>query len=49
MLQEITESNSGNALDFDGFLRELTNRIVYLLLYGEIHSLRKVGRLTSTS
>jgi Ca2+-binding EF-hand superfamily protein len=28
LLQEIQDATHGNALDFEGFLRELTNRIV---------------------
>lgn len=30
LLTEINESNNGNALDFEGFVRELTNRIVMI-------------------
>lgn len=28
LLQEITDANSGNSLDFEGFVKELTTRIV---------------------
>jgi Ca2+-binding EF-hand superfamily protein len=28
LLQEVQDSTNGNALDFEGFLREITNRIV---------------------
>jgi Ca2+-binding EF-hand superfamily protein len=31
LLQEVHDSTNGNALDFEGFLKELTSRIVVLL------------------
>jgi Ca2+-binding EF-hand superfamily protein len=29
LLQEVQDSINGNALDFEGFLKEITNRIVF--------------------
>jgi len=48
LLQEIHDQTSGNALDFEGFLKELTNRIVFGCLYREILSLKKEEKLIST-
>lgn len=44
LLQEIHDSSSGNALDFEGFLKELTARIVYLCLFREILSQKKAEK-----
>ena len=41
VLQDINESNHGNALDFEGFVRELTNKIVRTDLFREILSARR--------
>ena len=48
VLQDINESNHGNALDFEGFVRELTNKIVRTVLFREILSTRRVGKALST-
>lgn len=48
LLQEIHDSTSGNALDFEGFLKELTNRIVFFCLSRVILSPKKVERPIST-
>jgi len=47
LLHEIHEGTGGNALDFEGFLREVTNRIVTYVLFRVIHLARKAEKLTS--
>ena len=32
LLEEVNESTNGNALDFEGFVKELTNRIVFFCM-----------------
>lgn len=47
VLQEIHEATSGNALDFESFLRELTNKIVVMILFRATLSMKKAERLIS--
>ena len=48
VLEDISDANSGNALDFEGFVRELTNRIVELDLFRETLLMKMEGRPLST-
>ena len=48
VLTEIQEANEGHALDFEGFVKELTNKIVDNDLFRAIHSLKKVDMQPST-
>ena len=47
LIHEIHDSSNGNALDFEGFLKELTARIVILQSFRGAHSLKKVVKQTS--
>lgn len=47
LLHEIHDNTGGNALDFEGFLKELTARIVSLRLLREVHSVRREEKQTS--
>jgi len=47
LLEEIHNGTGGNALDFEGFLKEVTNRIVIVKLFRVTHSVKRAERLIS--
>jgi Ca2+-binding EF-hand superfamily protein len=47
LLHEVQDATGGNALDFEGFLKELTVRIVLLIALREVHFRRRQGGPTS--
>lgn len=47
VLQEIQDASNGHAMNFEEFLKELTNKIVSLLIFRATHSTRTAERTTS--
>ena len=49
LIMDINDSTGGSPLDFEGFCKELTNRIVSAYLLRETPSTRRAGTRTSDS
>jgi len=47
VLQEIHDATNGSALDFEGFLKELTAKIVDVILFRVVLSMKRAERLIS--
>ena len=47
LIMDINDSTGGSPLDFEGFVKELTNRLVRLVLLRDPPSTRKAGTRTS--
>lgn len=49
LIMDINDSTGGSALDFEGFVKELTNRLVRIVLRRVLPSMKKADTRTSDS
>jgi hypothetical protein len=47
VIQEIHDANNGSALDFEGFLKELTAKVVDIILFRVLLSVKRAEKLIS--